>query len=362
MAHFFAVLLVLFQAAPPPNTAPLDARWAVIFDSPPAASPGYDATSAYIALKGGQLVAVNLDRGTVRWRLDVPTALTPATGEGLVFTVNDQTIEARDAQAGTLRWRTPLPGGAAVPLFYDTGWLLSSTTSGDLVALRASDGALQWRRQLGSPLSGSPGPALDRLYLALEDNRVVAVLLTTGETVWERSLPARVTTMLALDDQLVVGTAGKRMMSISLSRGRTRWEWALGGDVSGAPTADEDRIYFAGRDNLLRAVDRDSGNLRWKANLPSRPAGGPLRLPDALLMPMVSSEILGFDPQSGKPTVTVRAAGEIGVQPFFRPVASFTAARVITVSREGQLQGFGRRFEPPPQALQVPLVGAPALP
>jgi hypothetical protein len=35
---------------------------------------------------------------------------------------------------------------------------------------------------------------------------------------------------------------------------------------------------------------------------------------------------------------------------------------LITVSREGQLQGFGRRFEPLPQALPIPLIGAPALP
>jgi outer membrane protein assembly factor BamB len=361
MAHFFAALLALVQVEMP-TAPPLDARWAVTFDSPPAASPGYDATTAYIPLKGGQLVAVNLDRGTIRWRLDVATALTPSTGEGLVFSVSDQAIEARDAPSGALRWRTPLPAGVAVPLFYDTGWLLASTTSGDLLALRAADGTILWRRQLGSPLSGTPGPALDRLYLALEDRRLVSVLLTSGETVWERTLPARVTTILALDDQLVIGTAAKHMMSISLSSGRTRWDWALGGDVSGSPTADDERIYFAGRDNLLRAVDRGSGNLRWKANLPSRPAGGPLRLPDALLMPMVSSEILGFDPETGKPTVTVRAAGEIGVQPFFRPGASLTAPQVITVSREGQLQGFGRRFEPPPQALPFPLPGAPALP
>ena len=209
MAHFFAVLLALFQGDTPAAPS-LDPRWAVTFASPPAASPGYDATTAYIPLKGGEqkggeLVAVNLDRGTVRWRLDVATALTPATGDGLVFTVSGQTIEARDAQTGALRWRTPLPGGAAVPPFFDTGWLIVSTTSGDLVALRASDGAPQWRRQLGSPLSGPPGPALDRLYLALDDNRLVSVLLVNGETAWERTLPARVTTILALDDQLVVG-------------------------------------------------------------------------------------------------------------------------------------------------------------
>ena len=74
MAHFFAVLLALFQADTP-ATPTLDPRWAVTFASPPAASPGYDATTAYIPLKGGELVAVNLDRGTIRWRLDVATGV-----------------------------------------------------------------------------------------------------------------------------------------------------------------------------------------------------------------------------------------------------------------------------------------------
>jgi outer membrane protein assembly factor BamB len=364
MAHFFAALLALVQAAPPlPPAAPaLDPRWVVTFESAPAAPPGYDATTAYVPLNDGQLVAVDLERGTVRWRLDVATRFTPATGEGLVFTVTKETIEAREAASGTVRWRTPLPGGVAVPVYYDTGWLLASTTAGDLAALRASDGSLLWRRQLGAPLSGPPGPALDRLYLPLEDNRLLSVMLNSGETVWERTLSARVTTLLALDDQLVVGTAGKQIISIDLRRGRDRWTWSIGGDISGQPTADEDHIYLAARDNVLRAVDRGNGNLRWKANLPSRPAGGPLTVLGAVFMPMVSSQIAAFDPKTGKPVVTVSAAGEIGVQPFFRTGVRFTAPVLITVSREGQLQGFGRRLEPPPQPLQVPQLGSPALP
>ena len=56
MAHFFAALLALVQAAAPAAPA-LDARWAVAFASPPAATPGFDATTAYIPLKGGELVA-----------------------------------------------------------------------------------------------------------------------------------------------------------------------------------------------------------------------------------------------------------------------------------------------------------------
>lgn len=361
MAHFFAALLALFQPAAAPAAAPLDARWVAAFDSPPAAAPGFDATTAYVPLQGGQLVAVNLDRGTVRWHIDAPTTFTPATGDGLVFIVSDHDIEARDADSGASRWRTPLPGGVAVPLYWDTGWLIASTTAGDLAALRATDGTLVWRRQLGAPLSGRPGPALDRLYLPLADNRVVAVLLASGDTVWTKTLTARVTALLALDDQLVFGTAAKKLVSVDLARGRERWTWAVGGDVSGTPAADDKRIYYAARDNVLRAIDRGSGNLKWKATLPSRPAGGPLRLPDALLMPLVSSEILGFDPETGAPTVTVRAAGEIGAQPHFRPTVRVTSPQLITVSREGQLQGFGRRFEPVPQLLEA-LPGLPAVP
>jgi outer membrane protein assembly factor BamB len=361
MAHIFALLLALLQAAPAAPPLSLDARWATEFESPPAARPGFDARAAYVPLRGGQLVAVDLDRGTIRWRLDVATTFTPATGEGLVFIATDQMIEARNAASGTIKWRVPLPGGAAAPLYWDTGWLIASTTAGDLAAFRATDGTLVWRRQLGAPLVAPPGPALDRLYLPLADNRVVSVLLSNGETTWERTFDAAITYLLALDDQLVVGTAAKDVSSLDLQRGSQRWTWRLGGDLAGMPAADDRRIYFASRDNMLRAVDRKSGNLRWHAGLSSRPAGGPLRLNDTLFMPLVSSQILGFDPESGEQIAAATAAGEIGLQPYVRRDVRQTLPLLITVSREGQLQGFGRRFEPVPQLLPE-LFGSPAVP
>lgn len=357
MALLLAALIAILQE-PATTVAPLDPRWSLPFDSPPAAAAGFNASTAFVPLKGGQLVAVDLDSGAVRWRLDVATPFTPATGDGLVFTTTEDTIEARDARTGATRWRAPLPGGAAVPLYWDTGWLLASTPNGDLAAFRAADGQLVWRQALGAALATAPAPALDRLFLPLADNRLVSVLLATGETTWSRKLDARITGLLALEDQLVFGTTAKDVVSVNLSSGRERWTWRVGGDVSGLPAADEQRIYFAARDNVLRAVDRKNGNLRWSASLPSRPSGSPLPLPNQVLMPLVSKAIVGFDLETGKPTVTVEAAGEIGLQPFFRREARVTAVRLVTVSRDGQLQGFAQRFEPVP----VPLTGLPGLP
>jgi outer membrane protein assembly factor BamB len=360
MALLFAALIAILQV-PETAVAPLDPRWSIPFETPPVAAAGFDATTAYVPLKGGQLVAVELDRGTVRWRLDVATTLTPATGDGLVFTTTESVIEARDALTGATRWRTPLPGGAAVPLYWDTGWLLASTPNGDLAAFRAADGVLVWRQPLGAPLATAPAPALDRLFLPLADNRLVSVLLTTGETTWTRKLTSRITGLLALDDQLVFGTAARDVVSVNLTSGRERWSWHVGGDVSGLPAADDKRIYFAARDNVLRAVDRRTGNLQWSVSLPSRPSGSPLPLPNQILMPLVSSAIAGFDLVTGKPTVTVQAAGEIGLQPYFRREARATAVRLVTVSRDGQLQGFAQRFEPVPGPL-TELPGLPAVP
>ena len=101
MAHVFALLLALVQAPAAPPPASFDARWVTAFETPAATTPGFDTDSAYVPLKGGQLVAIDLNRGTIRWTLDVATEFPPATGDGMVFTVTEQTIAARDGKTLT---------------------------------------------------------------------------------------------------------------------------------------------------------------------------------------------------------------------------------------------------------------------
>jgi outer membrane protein assembly factor BamB len=371
MLSLIAAAFVLAQL-PAPTPAPgspaivtfatLDPRWTVSFSAPPAAPSGFDTGAAYVALKNGQLVAINLDRGTIRWQIEAPTNLQPATGDGLVFIASENVIQGIDAATGAVRWHAALPGGAAAPLYWDTGWLIASTPAGDLAAFRASDGSLIWRKTLGAALAAPPAPALDRLYFALTDGRLISASLSTGEILWTRSIAGQVSGLQALDDQLVFGTTENEVQSVDLLRGKERWTRRVGGDVAGLPIADERRIYFTSRDNLLRAVDRKSGNLKWMASLPSRPASGPLRIADLVVVPSVSTDLSAFDAETGKPAPTIKAAGELGIQPFLRTGSRSTAARLITVSRDGLLQGFGLRFEPPPAPVDVVLPGERAVP
>jgi outer membrane protein assembly factor BamB len=330
----------------------LDPRWSVAFDTAPIAPAGFDDQAAYLPLKGGELVAVGLERGDVRWKVPLSTAHTPSTEDGFVFAASGEEVLALEERSGAIAWKQPLGAALAAPVSWDAG-MLWAATAGELVALSADSGSILWRLTLQSPISAPPASAGDRLFVGLEDHRVVAFDRASGAPIWTSKVADTVTGLLALDDQVIAGTQGNHLYSFSTDKGRLKWNWRVGGDITGAATADEDRIYFAARDNVLRALDRRTGNLKWMQPLPSRPSGNPIRAADVVIMPTVSADIGAYSAETGKLSFTIKASGEVGSVPFLREGARPTAPRLIAVTREGTLQGFAARHEPPPVPLQT---------
>jgi outer membrane protein assembly factor BamB len=329
----------------------LDPRWTVSLVAAPSAPPGFDQQFAYVPLEAGELLAINLDEGRVQWTAAFATSFTPATGDGFVFVAGDASVTALDQPSGRTLWQTPLPAPVSGPLHWESGWVFASTAAGDLIALHAQDGRILWSAALGSPVTCPPSASDDRLYAALRDGRLVALALDSGAAVWSLALEQDVTGVLALEDQVLAGTRANHMHSVSRDRGRIRWSQRAGADVIGPPAADDAHIYFVAFDNVLRALDRGNGNLRWRRNLPSRPSGGPLRIDDVVLVPFSTNDIGAYLAQTGAPSFTIQAVGELGAAPFLRDNTRPTAPRLIAISREGALQGFAPRTEPPPVPL-----------
>lgn len=335
----------------PSRILALDPRWTVSLTSPPAAPPGFDQQYAYVPLAGGSLVAIDLDDGAVRWTAEIATSATPATGDGMIFVAGDTFVVAVNQESGQTLWRAAIGSTLSGPLFWNAGWVLTSTTEGDLLALHAADGRVLWRSPVGAALAVLPSAFDERIYAALQNRHVVAVDRETGAVAWSLDLDQEVTGLLAVENQLLLGTRANRLHSVSPDRGRIRWSQRVGADVIGAPTADESNIYFVAFDNVLRALNRGNGNLRWNRNLPSRPSGGPLRVNDVVLVPFSTNDIGAYLAATGAPSFTIQAIGELAGAPFLREIVSQTAPRLIAISREGALQGFAPRIEPPPAPL-----------
>jgi outer membrane protein assembly factor BamB len=125
----------------------------------------------------GEVVAVELDTGKVRWRRDVPGGVLSAVAvkEGLaVFTATDGKVRAWDAFTGTEKWvydaTTPFFAGVAVA----GRTVYAADLKGVIHAINLADGKRQWTLDLAADpatrttgmVYGSPVVHGGRLYLA----------------------------------------------------------------------------------------------------------------------------------------------------------------------------------------------------
>ena len=284
------------------QTAPLfESRWKIALPDGPSARAAFDATHAYIPLRSGKLTAIGLKDGKTLWTVDAPSSWAPATGQGLLFVAHENEIVARDATDGHQRWRVLLDHPLAIAPLFDTGWLFVGSEDGVIVALRAVDGAVLWKLDVGSRIVAQPAPAGMSVYLALSDGRIVAVDLNSGTEAWTRQLATPTSGILALDDRMFVGTEDNYFYCLALKDGSIKWRWRTGGDIVGGPIVDEARVFFLSLDNVLRALDRRSGSQQWLQAISSRTIGGPFRSGSLIIVATLSPQLQAFHSADGKP-------------------------------------------------------------
>lgn len=309
---------------------PVRTSWSASLDADLAASPVYDESIGFFLLVNDQLVAYNLNNGSVQWTANVRSSSPLAVGDGLVFVKEDVGLAAFRARDGGIAWRTPLPEMLASPLVWDNGWLIVTTQSSEAMAFRASDGQKLWQRVLGSPAVVAPSLAADRVYFPLSDHRVVALQVEGGMPAWERILSGSPTTLLALDERVYAGTEDNFFYCLVAGDGRVDWRWRTGGDVVGRPAVDARRVYFVALDNVLRSIDRNSGVQHWKRNLPLRPVRGPLVAGDVILVSGIGSVLPTFDAANGRPSGAINATGDVIAAPHVFDASGLPAVLVVT--------------------------------
>jgi outer membrane protein assembly factor BamB len=294
----------------------------------------------------GHLVARDLTDGKVIWSVDARVSLTPATSSEMIFTLEAGEIVARHQEDGRAAWRVPF-SDSRTPLVWDNGWLIASITSGTVVALRSSDGEVIWRQDVGSEIRARPALAADRVYVAGAD-RVIALLVESGERLWERRLGGPPNDMQPLDDRIYVGSDDNFLYSLMARDGEIDWRWRTGGDVIGVPLADDNRIYFVSRDNLLRALDRRSGAQRWKRPLPLRPTVGPSRTEDLLIVTGVTPSVRLYQMKDGTPGGEISIDGDLASAPYVLP--KLDPPTFVAVARnisKGEMLTVVSRVSPP---------------
>ncbi|WP_309663396.1 PQQ-binding-like beta-propeller repeat protein [Tabrizicola sp.] len=212
-------------------------------------------------------------------------AAAPVVAGGRIFTMDAGTAVTATSTAGATLWSVDLTAG------FDAGGGLSggglaaagnsvfvTTTYGEVVALDAASGAVQWRQRVDAPATGAPATDGDAVYVSGRDGSAWAIDASTGKVIWQ-----------------VVGTPGK-----------------AGYLGSAAPTVGDRAVIFPTNAGDLMAVLKIGGGTKiWQASLAGKRLGKAFAFtPDITGDAVISGKVLVAGTGAGRTVAMSASSGE----------------------------------------------------
>ncbi len=342
----FAITLGIASGQQPKRTEsdplpilPAEQAWIVTLPSPSSAGGAMDDQRIYVPLQREELTALDRESGEVLWVRGIESAWPPVVHDGIVYLAASDELHALDAATGAPIWRVPLARALAVPLVFDTGWLLAVGDTGDVEAFRAADGQRLWTASLGAP-PRSPAVAGDNdaIYFTLANGRVVSLNLSDGAERWGQQLPGQLSEPAAAEERVFVGSTDNFFYALEAATGNLKWKWRSGGDVSGAAAGDN-LVFITSLDNIIRAVNRGNGNQRWRKATPSRPVVPPRAFRGVALVTGIGRSLTAFSAKTGVEVGTYVAPGDLHGPALIDPTLTPFRVGAAIVLRDGRVAG-----------------------
>ena len=206
---------------------------------------------------------------------------------GSVFTADDRDKEPLLSQPLTVRWRYESNVTLNLTPAYDNERIYLPLAGGTLVALKASDGQLFWRSEIGGELSASPVADETAVYVASEitatngsSGALRALGREGGVTQWMTPLVKPLRGSLAISGiKLFAGGSDGRAYAFDKRTGGVLWSIPFSSAFNGQPVSNAGRVYFGSEDGNLLALDESTGRVLWRYRTKG-PVRGPVAVSD----------------------------------------------------------------------------------
>ncbi|MFW6079502.1 MAG: PQQ-binding-like beta-propeller repeat protein, partial [Gemmatimonadota bacterium] len=228
-------------------------QWRVQTSGTVMSTPAVANGVVYIGAGDGVFRALDAWTGEARWTFDAgaPIASSAAVGHDLVFFgTRDNAFYALDAATGEARWTFETGADAPFPWGHESGDVYTSSPvlvddlvlfgsgDGNVYAVDAASGTERWRFATEGRVRSTPAVADGTVYVGSADGSLYAIDLETGERVWRYD------------------TEGRTLRS---------GEWGYDRrTVQSSPAVVDDIVLVGARDGFLYAVERATGELRWR--------------------------------------------------------------------------------------------------
>lgn len=320
-------------------------------DFPILSAPIIAEDRIFILNNDSQLLALDMENGRRLWRVSIRPRNEDqhvvggglAYAEGKIFaTAGFNILYAVDAQNGGMFWRYDAPSPLKkAPTVWD-GRVFASSNINETFALDTQTGRLLWRHaglNEGRGLIGGASPAADRnmVVVPYSSGEVFALRSESGAEIWSLSLIPRIRQASELTglvdiqahpvidgNRVYVANFNNLMVAVDNQSGALAWENPIG--TINMPWVAGDMVYVLSRSNQLIAMDKESGNVFWTKDLPSyenqeRKRGlivwkGPVMAGGRLILAGSHRDVLEIDPRNGEILSQWRARGAVQTMPI----------------------------------------------
>lgn len=244
--------------------------------------PALDGLTLYAADARGQVVAMDRDDGSIRWRSRLKERMSGAVGVGggrvLVGTLDGEVI-ALDEADGSELWRARVSSEVLAPPQSNGDVVVVQTLDDTLEALDITSGERRWIYESSLPVltvrgHAAPLVTIRTVFAGLASGRVVALAADTGLPLWEQRVAqpqgrSELERMVDIDgdlelvgETLYVATFQGNIAALDAASGQVRWQRPA--SSHGGASASLGVVYLSHADGVVEAFDAARGTPVWR--------------------------------------------------------------------------------------------------
>ncbi len=260
----------------------LELVWSVPLGFSVDSSPAVVDGAVYATALPGLLVKLDLATGAELWRYEPgaedaePDGLeedlfgesSPAVADGLVF-VGDLlgVLHAVDAESGKARWTFATGAEIKASPVVDAGVVLVGSYDEHFYALDAGTGEKLWSLQTEGPVHATPARGDGLAWITGCDAILRGVRIRDGhEAIRFDSGAYTAASPAIVDGTLYYGTFNNEILAVDTKAGVLKWRYEHPErrfPFYASAAVKDDLVIVAGRDKLVHALDRETGEARW---------------------------------------------------------------------------------------------------
>ncbi len=328
--------------SPYPGLSPL---WSVKAQGPCFLALAGDMLLA--ASTGGEVTALNAEKGTPVWRYDAGGRITssPVSAEGKIFFGSSNgVIRSIDAATGVVDWSFDAGGEALSAPTFCGGRLYVTVDMGMTSAIHCLDagsGRRIWSHHSEGWVAGPPACGSKSLHFGTYNREAVGLNMVTGKQAWAMDAGR-----VIFASPLVYGgvayyvSIDGSVRALRADEGTLLWERSLREFVWQAPLLVGDSLLLATYERSVYALGRRDGEVLWRVRL-EQPVDLPLRAD--------SEAVYAFTSTGNIHRIGLTGGDRLGSwrleeAPWTAPLLA--GGRIFTSSRDGRI----RAYPKPPEA------------